>query len=405
MRGVMSLERQHFYDFGNFRIDPEERILLRDGKPVPLTPKAFQLLNILVENHGHVVDKEKLMSEIWSDSFVEDGNLAFNARSLRKILDDDARNPNFIETIPRRGYRFIAEVRHVEEEDEQGGFKAETVVPLSNGNEAVSEKISRPFNRSESRRSGPVFVLADWRAQSVNVTQEVGEFVPEEGNGRIPRIELVPALPLIENSRKSYFYLLAGLISFIVLAGVGYGLFRFAFTKNAGTFSMTKVTRLTSNGKTKFAAVSPDGKFAAYIVDGGDRQSIRLKNIATGSDVEVLPPESTTIGSLTFSPDGDYLYYCAYHKLYQLPVLGGTPKKVLEPYGGLNHNRISFSPDGKQFTFVRNTWGGKATGPLPSLLPMRTAELSECSLPACIWALLCTRRHGRPMDERSHTRR
>src|SRR3990170_5335558 len=101
----MSLGTKHFYDFENFRIDPDERVLLRDGKPVPLTPKAFQMLMILVENHGHIVDKEKLLSEIWSDSFVEEGNLSVNARRLRKALADDANEPKFIETIPRRGYR------------------------------------------------------------------------------------------------------------------------------------------------------------------------------------------------------------------------------------------------------------------------------------------------------------
>jgi DNA-binding winged helix-turn-helix (wHTH) protein len=79
--------------------------------PVSLTPKAFQLLKILVENHGHIVDKEKLISEIWADSFVEEGNLAVSATILRKALADNASDPTFIETIPRRGYRFIADVR------------------------------------------------------------------------------------------------------------------------------------------------------------------------------------------------------------------------------------------------------------------------------------------------------
>lgn len=106
----MSLETKHFYDFGNFRVDPDERVLLCNGMPLPLTPKAFHMLLILVENHGHIVEKQKLMSEIWADSFVEEGNLSVNARRLRKALDDDASQPRFIETIPRRGYRFIADV-------------------------------------------------------------------------------------------------------------------------------------------------------------------------------------------------------------------------------------------------------------------------------------------------------
>ena len=110
----MPPETQHFYEFKNFRLDPIERVLMRDGSPVYLTPKAFQLLSILVENHGHIVDKEKLISEIWAGSFVEDGNLAVSATALRKALDDDASHPTFIETVPRRGYRFIAKVRRID---------------------------------------------------------------------------------------------------------------------------------------------------------------------------------------------------------------------------------------------------------------------------------------------------
>lgn len=115
----MSLGTKHFYEFKDFRLDPAERVLFRNDTPVYLTPKAFQLLNILVENHGHIVDKEKLISEIWVDSFVEEGNLAVNATILRKALDDSASNPTFIETVPRRGYRFIASVRRVEDESLQ----------------------------------------------------------------------------------------------------------------------------------------------------------------------------------------------------------------------------------------------------------------------------------------------
>ena len=107
----MSLETKVFYEFKNFRLDTAEKVLQRDGKPVSITPKAFHLLEILVKNHGHIVEKKRLLAEIWADSFVEDGNLTFNARMLRKILDDDARHPRFIETVPRRGYRFIHEVR------------------------------------------------------------------------------------------------------------------------------------------------------------------------------------------------------------------------------------------------------------------------------------------------------
>lgn len=85
--------------------------LLHDGKEVPLTPKAFQVLHTLVENCGHVIDKEVLMKRVWADSFVEEKNLADNISILRKALGDDPKEPRYIKTVPRRGYRFVAEVR------------------------------------------------------------------------------------------------------------------------------------------------------------------------------------------------------------------------------------------------------------------------------------------------------
>src|SRR5882672_4763202 len=108
----MSLLIQHSYQFGEHTVDTGQRVLLRMGKPVPLTPKVFDMLLILLENGGRIVEKEELMSRLWPDTFVEEANLTSNIQQLRKALGDDARHPQFIETVARRGYRFIA---HVEE--------------------------------------------------------------------------------------------------------------------------------------------------------------------------------------------------------------------------------------------------------------------------------------------------
>ena len=81
---------------------------------MPLTPKMYEMLLVLIKNRGEVVEKETLLKEVWPDSFVEEGNITFNIRQLRKALDDDAQSPKFIETVPRRGYRFIAEVDEVD---------------------------------------------------------------------------------------------------------------------------------------------------------------------------------------------------------------------------------------------------------------------------------------------------
>src|SRR5207244_1665163 len=83
---------------------------LRNGSPLPLAPKVFDTLLILVDNGGRIVEKEELMHRLWPDTFVEESNLTFNIQQLRKALGDNARQPRFIETVARRGYRFIAEV-------------------------------------------------------------------------------------------------------------------------------------------------------------------------------------------------------------------------------------------------------------------------------------------------------
>jgi DNA-binding winged helix-turn-helix (wHTH) protein/Tfp pilus assembly protein PilF len=104
----------HFYEFGPFRLDPAERRLLRRDTPVALTPKVFDILLLLVRNGGRALEKESFMREIWPDSFVEEGNLNRNISTLRRALGDGRDGQKYIETIPKRGYRFVAGVREVD---------------------------------------------------------------------------------------------------------------------------------------------------------------------------------------------------------------------------------------------------------------------------------------------------
>ncbi|MEW5978377.1 MAG: winged helix-turn-helix domain-containing protein [Acidobacteriota bacterium] len=98
------------YRFQDFQLDPTERLLRRKGQEIPLTPTLYDLLLVLVKNSGHLLDKEQLMEAVWAGRFVEEGNLTRSISSLRSVLGDDASHPRLIETIPRRGYRFVAEV-------------------------------------------------------------------------------------------------------------------------------------------------------------------------------------------------------------------------------------------------------------------------------------------------------
>ncbi len=110
----MSENPKHFYEFGEYRLDPFERRLLRSGRVIPLTPKAFETLCLLVENGGHLLEKNRLMEMLWADAFVEEGNLADNISKIRQALGDSRKAPKFIETVSGRGYRFIAKVEKIE---------------------------------------------------------------------------------------------------------------------------------------------------------------------------------------------------------------------------------------------------------------------------------------------------
>src|SRR5436189_6474881 len=100
-------ERQNVYEFGPFCLDTREGVLLREGKPVPLKPKVYETLLVLVCQSGHIVDKEELMQQVWPDVVVEDNNLTGNIFSLRRAFGEY----QYIETVPRRGYRFTADVK------------------------------------------------------------------------------------------------------------------------------------------------------------------------------------------------------------------------------------------------------------------------------------------------------
>src|SRR5437764_226193 len=105
------LKAKHLYGFGPYRLDAEERVLLRDGQPIILPPKDLETLLVLVENAGHIVEKEELLEKVWSGVFVEEGNLARHVFNLRQALGYAADGRPYIETIPRRGYRFVATVQ------------------------------------------------------------------------------------------------------------------------------------------------------------------------------------------------------------------------------------------------------------------------------------------------------
>ena len=149
----MSPVSKPIYEFGPFRLDVAERLLLRNGTAIPLQPKAFDLLLVLVQNRGHLLEKDELLKIVWPDTIVEEVNLANNVSILRKILGSGADAERFIETVPRRGYRFLAEVKIV-----AGGGPAEEnqqKCTLGRGSRRTNQGHKRPKRQEQAPRSPP----------------------------------------------------------------------------------------------------------------------------------------------------------------------------------------------------------------------------------------------------------
>lgn len=166
-------ERDHYvYEFDSYRLDPQERLLWRDGVMVWLTPKAFDTLLVLVEQSGRVLSKDELMDRIWPNSFVEEANLAQNISTLRKALGESTDGLKFIETLPKRGYRFIVSVRKIRLEPDVEEIAPALKIPIS-----IPDPVAAVAPRPIRRRWQPMLLavaaiailalgMALWRSKS-----------------------------------------------------------------------------------------------------------------------------------------------------------------------------------------------------------------------------------------------
>lgn len=160
----------------------------------------------------------------------------------------------------------------------------------------------------------------------------------------------------IRRHKKLVLLALGALI--VVVAGIAFGVYRFAArdqlsAKPSAPLQEMKVRRLTSTGKAADAAISSDGRYVVHVSADGGKQSLWLRQVETSSNVQIVPPADVLYSGLTFSRDGNYIYYDASDKgfqtLYKVPVLGGAAKKLVDEVD----STVTFSPDGKQFAFIR----------------------------------------------------
>lgn len=290
------------YEFLGFRADVANGLLHQNGSTVALTPKAFDTLVVLLKNHNELVGKDELMAAVWPNRFVEESNITFNIKTLRKALGDSVANPRFIETVPRRGYRFIAPVTETNGHTHLNGNS-----DISNGQIASTQLESR-FSKSVSRRllfaaaiialMGVVaFGVWSWRQNSI-----------------------ADNAPILTNELSS--------------------------------------TKLSETGKVYFAEISPDGKYVAYVSEVNGKQSLWLRHLATSSNTEIVPTNDEKYFGLAFSRDSGIVFFVRRSPeqnlptaIYSAPLTGGVPFKIADDTQGW----ISVSPDDKQIAFIRYT--------------------------------------------------
>src|SRR5215813_15456571 len=310
----MSASPKHLYQFGVFAVDTDQRVLLREGKPQPLAPKVFETLAILVENSGRIVAKDVLMNRLWPDTFVEEANLSFNIQQIRRCLGDNARKPLYVETVARRGYRFIADVKDVLPANGSGNEPALT----SNLQDATNQGISQ---------------IPEGEKAAV---QEPFPGTPEQGVAITRSAVTAPV--------KKKTNLLAISAALVILVGAGLVFWEFPdiltrslnAAKRAGSglsnSSGLKLEKLTETGQSRQVAISPDGKYVAYTRIFGKEMGIWLRQLATNTNVEIVPTGGL-IYALAFTNNGDYLYFVRGDPilaLYRVPLVGGVPEKVAD---------------------------------------------------------------------------
>ncbi|MCA1578683.1 MAG: DPP IV N-terminal domain-containing protein [Acidobacteria bacterium] len=313
----MSSQENHLYEFGPYVMDRRSRILLKDGGTVRLTPKAFDTLLVLVQHAPQVVAKEQLLREVWPDIFVEEGSLSHNIHGLRKVLGDDSSDPRYIETIPKRGYRFVAPV-----------------------------KVSR----------------ADTDESDLSDNVDLEEALIAEA----PVVEKPTLAPVVTN-RNTKRRMWAGVAA---VALVGSAIAGFILIKRRPqlmspappvTRAKTTLVRLTNNTAMDVRPVwSPDGRRIAFASNGDGKNEIYVMDV-DGANVKRLTNNLADDVNASWSPDGGRILFDSERdgnkEVYVMDAAGGNQLRLTR--NNAVDTTAAWSPDGSLIAFASN----RATGP------------------------------------------
>jgi Tol biopolymer transport system component/DNA-binding winged helix-turn-helix (wHTH) protein len=327
----MLASEKHLYEFGPFRLDLQSRMLLRDGAYIALTPKAFETLAVLVENNGRIVDKEELLRQVWQGTCVEEATLAKTVSILRKALAEDDGH-HYIETVPKRGYRFAIEVRQ-----SNNGFAAAEPAP------AVKPPVSK-------RR-----LLLRWLAAILLAAAALGWAIVFRTHARtVPPSRPVPLTSFPGRQNEVAFSRDGNQIAFEWDGHV--------FLKVIGSEALLQLTH--GPGADSRPAWSPDGKNISFLRSTPEGRAWYLTSVLGGPErklADVFPYFDLGSGNSTyFAPDGKVLAIADKtapaepSSIFLLSMEDSSRRQITFPPAGTTGDYYpAFSPDGKRLAFAR----------------------------------------------------
>jgi Tol biopolymer transport system component/DNA-binding winged helix-turn-helix (wHTH) protein len=318
----MALETQRFYQFGAFRLDAEQRVLFRNEQPVPMAPKAIEMLTVLVKDSGRVVTKKELMDRVWPDTFVEEGNIAFHVSVIRKTLGDERKNGNrFIENVPTRGYRFVAPIVG-------NGMGSHVTAEQALGHTAVEQRVSPKRDRMN--------VLAYFISAAVLVAALGVMFVLRP----LPTPRVISYTAVTSDRQFKPSWLLADdhRVYFAEMNGDQQTL----LSVSAQGGAIIPVTPTMPGASALGVAVDEP----AWLLEKGDGA---LWTVGPPTDLPRRLGELVTDGDARWSPDRRKIVYMLGHDILVAKSDGSESRKITSAPGWVSG--IRWSPDGRKLRF------------------------------------------------------
>jgi DNA-binding winged helix-turn-helix (wHTH) protein/Tol biopolymer transport system component len=357
----MSPQVNHLLEFGPFRIDSQQRLLLREGEPVPLSPKAFELLLVLVQRSGQVVLKEELMNLLWPDTFVEESNLGQHVFQLRKALGETAQDPSYILTVPGRGYRFAPQVRTIQA---SGSGEIAQDIPSSSPAAIAEERPTRPAVLAPKHRGILIAAAAAAVALVALLVVVIVQFSPAPRALGVRQIthsgRIEPYGTVLSDGARLYFTERRGAIETLAQAPLTGG---------------EPVSISTTVPSLMVYDIDPDSARLLIGTQGTNfNQPLWVISTSGGSARRVGDIFSSS--ATVWLPHGDSIVYGHDAQLFKVSDSGEEPDKLLTAPGYIISVRAS--PDGSVLRFtvrdansgVQSLWESSADGHNLHLLPL-----------------------------------